>query len=445
MAVRFGSADEEEPMTAQRGFGRVGSVLLAAVALAAVAKAGVIVVDPGGGDGTAQLTTALNDALDGDIVLVRAGIYTYSTSPYLYTIDGKGLTLTTDAAAPPTLGALQIRNVPAGSTVTVRGLTLGMSVVPVEGGPSSPGVYAHDDPGNVWIEDCTLNGANGSDLFLLGNLAGQPGLRTESAPSVTVQRCTVNGGRGANFKMFGLIKLYSTSGGAGLDSDLGSSISMHECTLLGGQGGNGPTFPGTDFGSGGDGAGVHGNSTLHLAGCSLTGASNGTNTNEFDEAGSGVNFEFGTVFQRDSTFTPGVLVPTGVAGVPAWPSMIYVHSEPAPARSLVVSSPLQEGAPGTIAVDGEPGDAVTLLIALHSGWTLLQSKQGVLELNPLPALLLLPLGTTDAGGNLSLPFITPNLPPSTLGVTIPMQMLVSSGDGLTLEASSALIWLDSSL
>ena len=86
-------------MSRRTGSARLGLLVLATAALAPLAEAGVIVVDPAGGDGSALLQAALDDATNGDIVVVRAGTYALPASER-YVVAG-GVTLVADADSPP--------------------------------------------------------------------------------------------------------------------------------------------------------------------------------------------------------------------------------------------------------------------------------------------------------------------------------------------------------
>jgi hypothetical protein len=416
------------------------------LSLATTAAAGVIVVDPGGGNGAAALQAALAGAADGDIVLVRAGIYTSFASPSYYTIAGKGLTLTTDAATPPVLGPLEVEQVPAGSTAFVRGLVLGQSAVPTMLGSAAPGLDAHDNAGTVWIEDCTLAGMDGNGLLFIGNSSGAPGASLSNCAGVVLQRCSLTGGRGANYSSVTGIKYYATNAGDALRATGESRVTARECSFQGGVGGSGQTIsPGIESASGGDGAFLQ-HATIDLADCTLTGGSNGSgNLTTFDQAGNGLTLEWATATQRGCSFTGAALVPAGVPSLPVWPGLEFVTDYPSSARGFAISSPLQEGQVGSFEVDGEPGDVVTLLLALEAGFAPLASKQGVLTLSPLPALLLVPLGPTDGSGQLSGGFTAPPLPAALMGATLPLQIVVQNSGTTTLEGSSAFVWLDASL
>ncbi|HTE05744.1 MAG TPA: hypothetical protein VK824_06060 [Planctomycetota bacterium] len=430
---------------------RAGSVILLTLGLSLRAQAGVVVVDPGGGSGSAALQAALTAAADGDVVLVRAGSYLLPADQR-FVVAGKGLTLATDAVAPPMLPGLEVSGVPSGSSFFVRGFTLGPVTWKAENAiVSVPTVLAHDNSGAVWIEDCAITGRLGSFLVLFGFqtlVDGSPAVSLADCAGVTLQRCSLTGGKGIYSSNQVGFDTFSTSGGAGLTVN-GSSASLHDCTLLGGAQGDGFYNEFLPNG-GGAGAVVQLESTVLFAGCSVTGGPNGVQPDFADgtveSPGNGLTVSSDTtaVLTRDSAFAGGTLMPPGIPGVPISAPAGSVVTLAAPARSFTVTSPLKEGAAGALTVNGEPGDLAMLLVSAGAGWSEIPSRQGVLVLATDP-LLLFTLGATDGRGNFSLGFTMPSLPAGTLGATIPMQLLVSSaGDG-TLEAASALTWLDSSL
>jgi hypothetical protein len=424
---------------------RVGSLVLATLALATLAQAGVIVVDPGGGDGAALLQATLAAAGEGDIVLVRAGSYELGPGQR-FLIDGKGLTLVTDTSPAPVLCGLEIIEISMGSTATVRGFTIGP--VSASNGIAIASLEARSASGGVWVEDCTLVGQAGSTLLMPGLTSqGAPAVSIYNCDAVTLQRCSLTGGRGQDYggKPLGT-DLMATSGGPGL-TVRESTVSVHDCTLLGGNGGDGKSWTGGLPGGGGPGAFMHFDSTVLFAGCTATGGSNGTNTHADDAAGDGLTVSDSScaALLRDSTFVAGAVVPEGVPGAAIAAPAGTTETYTAAARHFVVTGPVQEGAAGTLSVDGEPGDVATLLLALQTYWTSFQSRQGVLVLSPLNGFHIVPLGATDVNGDLTVGFTAPNLPASLMGITIPMQLLVSNGGVLTLEAASAFVWLDSSL
>ena len=439
-----------------RDVGVLGLAVTAAATLAPSARAGVIVVDPGGGDGAALLQTALVDAVDGDIVLVRDGTYVLPASQR-FLITNKGLTLATDAATPPTLSGLEVHHMVTGQVTIVRGFTLGP--VTWDDGVEVPTVFVHDTDGVVWIEDCAIVGRQGAAHynFIGYDLRdGSPAVQAGNAVTtlqpgtwLTLQRCTLTGGKGVqSTKPLGT-DTGSSSGGPAL-SVWGAGLSLHECTLQGGNAGNGFFWP-FKVADGGDGARLQGSEVL-FAGCDVRGGSNGSQLplggdDSSDAAGNGLTVSSGKALLRDSSFASGTVVSVGVPGVAIEqdPFGFGTYTMPAPARSFSLTSPLQEGASGSLHIDGEPGDFDLLIVGTVATSYTLSGNQGVLVVNPFPVLHLLPLGAADANGDIDFNFTMPNLPASAMGTRLLMQLAVQSGGGVTLEASSALAWLDSSL
>src|SRR5262245_14504231 len=92
--------------------------LSCALVVSASAQSAVLVVDRAHPSGTfATVADAVSAAADGDIILVRSGLYG------AVVVDGKGLAIVNDAGSVG-LDRLVIRNLPAQSVVTVRGIDL---------------------------------------------------------------------------------------------------------------------------------------------------------------------------------------------------------------------------------------------------------------------------------------------------------------------------------
>ena len=123
-----------------------------------------------------------------------------------------------------------------------------------------------------------------------------------------------------------------------------------------------------------------------------------------------------------------------------------VTSFSAPARDLSISSPLREGQPGTLTIQGEVGDFAWVIVSLGAAYQPLAPKQGVLLLDSSVLLLPVAVGViTSPSGTLTVPFVTPQLNPVLKGLTVPMQLAVQAGGVTTLESVTLLGWLDSTL
>jgi len=221
--------------------------LLVLVVLAGAAQAGVIVVDPNGGSGGgALLQAALDGAVDGDILLLRAG----GCSDQGLTLSGKRPALVNDAQGLEI--ALRRLNVtlPTGDgTLLLRGLTLSPPALDTTAGA---GLFVSVSFATttlaVWIEDCVATGG----LADVDGPAGlptfaHPGIVLAFVPRVTIIRTTARGADG--FDEVPQVDP-ATAGAAGLHATLGTII-VHESSFTGGHGGDGTGgFFGTNGGPG---------------------------------------------------------------------------------------------------------------------------------------------------------------------------------------------------
>jgi hypothetical protein len=423
------------------------SVAFAAALLAVLASpawATIVVAAAGGGDFT-SLQAALDAAADGEQVLVRSGAYAANPGQWRLRLAGKGLSIVADTGAVVTLPGLEISDVPAGHWVMLRGLTLGPVALL---GPEAS-LLVTSTGGTVWAEDCTITGRNGEkNLFFSINTWGSPAVRVDAGGAATLVDCSVKGGWGAwHSSQPG--QFDPTPGGAGVEV-IGGRLAVHGGSITGGDGGynqiEGAFAAPPD---GGDGIVVLGAGFAHVAGALVTGGTNGGfNQVDTDQAGDGLHLTdgVGKAWLRGATLVAGAVLPVGQPGLPLNAPAGTVTTFTAPVRTLDVTSPLREGQPGTLTVQGQPGDAVLLLVALGAGFQPLSGKQGVFLLDP--SVLLLPVALaviTDPSGTLAVPFITPDLNPALEGLTVPLQLGIVAGGQATLENGTLLAWLDAGI
>lgn len=182
---------------------------LAALFLATPAFADVLTVGPSGQMFTTP-QAAVNAALDGDVILIRAGAY------FSFTIDGKALTVVGGPSVslrPP----LTIRNLSASQTVTISAVN--WSVVAAD--PAQPGIAIENCAGRVRVQDC-----------LVRSIDTEPAARVDASPQVSFARCTLAGAAGFHndFDPVGP--------GAGL-LVTHSTVALYSTDVLGGIGGSG--------------------------------------------------------------------------------------------------------------------------------------------------------------------------------------------------------------
>lgn len=231
-------------------------------ALAAPVAAGnVHVVSPPGGGGTfTSLHAAVGAAQNGDIVLVRPGVYDGLQYPQEPLIIGKSLTVHGDTTAGgvvklrfPIVAAPPDNNLP----ITLRSLVVdatgqfalavGRSAFLAEycDFTAAPGAWTCvTAPGGAFVR-CTINGP-GADPIAPG---GTPGTGVDAQGGVgetlAFYMCTIRGGNGQDGSSFPSMKLPSP-GREAIRSLIQGTILLDRCDLIGGDGGDGAAGP---FGS----------------------------------------------------------------------------------------------------------------------------------------------------------------------------------------------------
>ncbi len=216
------------------------------------AHAGVLTV---GGPGAAftDLQPAVDAALDGDVILVRANVTSVM-------VTGKSLSIVADQASNLTLnGNAAITGVPAGGLVLMAGFDLSAN-------PNTL-VQVINCIGAVRLQDMSMTTMN-----YLGSV-GQYPLEIQNSSDVAVTNCQMRGADGISFGPG------SQTGGAFGAYVRNSTVSFHGCTLRGGRGANGGfssmlvPLSGTQ---GADGLFAAGTSSVFLSGCTLIGGDGGT-------------------------------------------------------------------------------------------------------------------------------------------------------------------------
>lgn len=324
----------------------------------AIAAGTVHVVDPNGGSGVfLDVSQAVNQAVDGDTILVKSGVFNNLT------IDGKSLTVVSDSAA-VSYAQVTIRNLSPSQSVTVRRFT-SAGLLFVNTGP----VVIENCQGAVVLERATVE-------QFLGNADYQThGISIKNCDRVSLIRCQIKAIEGTS----GSGGFYGSSGGAAVYAT-GSSVAIYDSTLQGGDGGNATSIFGV-FTATSAGPGLWAADGMVLAsGSSFTGGDGGfggeTSPGACDlpnsNGGDGISlFPSGELTLLDCTTIggsagvvasgctpvglPGVAVDTGISGVAA-----YVNEV---ARSFEVSSPAREGGLISLTTHGSPNELTFLLVS----------------------------------------------------------------------------------
>lgn len=428
---------------------RVAPLALALAGLASAARASVLVVGPGA---YTDLQSAIDAAVDGDLILVRYGSATSLASA---TIDGKSLVLVADTGKQPKIaGTLRVRNLLPEQDVVVAGISVT--------GFQSVALELRDNQGSLRFLGGIFAGAYGFNVY------GQPGYHPDGYSAAYITRCddvaftqsAFLGGAGASVDDWWVE--YPTGDGAASVFVRDSHVAFYRCDIEAGAGGSCTDVHDYDGGDGGAAVETP-DAFLFLAGCVLEGGFGGFggDAGAFTQAGSGGTGGDGLRLDGtaqaeaqclDDAITGGVggaagCCGGGFPGADGIPIRVLgggtVNQIPDVARGLDLAWPQHEQVPATLTFEGAPQDRVILFISSGSGFQFSAPFQGTL-LTTTPLIRRLSMGTIDATGTLQAPLTLPPLPAGVEHRTWYLQGLFIDPQGqITLADGTALIILDS--
>lgn len=376
----------------------------------------VHVVDSTGGAGSdfASIGAAVSAAADGDVVLVRAGLYGADTDDLVF-LQAKGLAVVAERGASVRTTSAFVQDLPATTSCLLQGLEF-----EVDDGFSG---RFRQNLGPVWVERCSF-----TPSF---SIHGTSGPVVEACESFVMARSVAFSPALAG-SLFAL---------RGVDSRL----HLFESAIAG--------LPMDDLGLGLRALELE-NSRVELSGTAVLGAE-GRDGNLFlpdgQDGGVGMLIDPGSrAWRLDSDITGGPGGNPFGTGVPGDDGQDIVGggvvvSRPGQSRSLEYTSPVREGEAATMSLHGNPGDTVWLL---HS----VRPARGV-RVPGLAGEILLSaprVGLTasiPAGGVLVLPFTAADLPPGREGRVFYSQAVFrdAQSGSFVLSAPSAFVLLDESL
>jgi hypothetical protein len=425
------------------------SVLLAfGFSSVAAARAGVIVVDPDGGPGQALLQAAIDSAVDGDVIVIKAGQYNSLGTPI--TIAGKAVTIAADTDFMQQVRGAIVSRVPAGRTVVLENLYLGEpDGIPAPGFTS--GLIADlAGGGDLRVQDSWVTGSNGYlDVPTATDFPVYPAAAISGGGTATFLNCRMLGGDGHHHQLDVVLEHHWPQPGAPALVADGSRVALYSCPLFGGNGGSGPDA-GSDPLPDGASAVVMRNGAFVLAyGSTYTGGAEGGNPEPGCTSGDGVRVEAsgGELWVRGTTLVPGTVQAPGTSGQPVGllGGSSTTFTEPAQFFADGGAPVYHEGENMLFFALGHPGDAVVMFVSVQSGCAPLSKLQGVLGLAPTLLIGPIPLGVTGALGSVQLPAIAPHLPAAFDSLLVLAQTLELTPSGPTLGPSRSILLLDAAI
>jgi hypothetical protein len=188
----------------------------------------------GGPGGIPDIQPAVDDACDGDSILVKQGVYSG------FVVAGKSLSIVADAGATPVIhGAVTVQEIDVRQRVFLAGFLIATWGI-------GPPLTARFDQGGVRVEECVL----GRDIPNYASYE-QPALLLDHADDVALATCSLEAGLA-----FDGHHGYDGTPGPPAVRALWSSLALFDCVLEGGNGGSGgdqKDEPNGNGGAGGEG------------------------------------------------------------------------------------------------------------------------------------------------------------------------------------------------
>jgi len=428
---------------------RLVPLCIASVLSSARASADVIVVDDGGGADHTSIQSAVDAAVDGDTILVRAGFYGG------FTIANRSLTVTADAGENVVItGAVRVLDLTITQDVLLAGLT-GAGVPSLSDDLAGHGLVLRNNFGSVRVETSSFTGADNFDATLpedciaFGDNNGFHGALVENCADVVMHRSEFYGGDGLilpdDFTGLGYcgFLLPGGDGGHGVFADA-ARVVISDSVTVGGDG-----EYGGQGGRGGDGYRGLGTGQVVVAGTELAGG----------EGGVGFDFLFGPGGQGgDGILTLGstdtLLRDNATAGGEGGHSVVFEDGADGQgievygtltefsqaARKLSADSPAREGELLSLDFEGVPEDFAVLLYGTPETF-LLPIFQGALLTDATPGVIV--LGTIDGTGQLSLEATVGGIDASLGAIRLSLQgLFVTSTGTATLGSAQDVVLLD---
>jgi hypothetical protein len=392
-----------------------GRVIVAAVALFVTinsAHAGAVrIVDPQGQRNFADIQSAIDAAVDGDVLLVGAGSYAG------FTLDGKSVALfAVPASGVAITGPVIVRNVPSGWSA----LFVGLAVHTTD--PTC--LRLEHDAGDVVLEACGFTGGV-VDPVITG---GYSAVEVVGSPRVVFTSCTFLGGAGHWYH-------FIADNGAAAMRLTDARVAAYGCSFTGGRGGDGYEDPG----SGGAGLTME-NAWLFAAGCSMRGGDGGEGTGDAfgftcGSGGIGLSVRAGSSARLLDVTSRGGIAGHGLDCSDGADVGGPIETLPGSARSFEAPEFSSDRSGWAVAVRGRPGDQVFLNRSLTPVFEYEAALSGVCTSVLPPFATTTPLVTLSGTGNAMLAVRQHLLPDDVVARVYFLQGYVVDGNGATILGS----------
>jgi len=381
------------------------SALVALAPFARAQKVWVVAPAPGPGVDTTSLSVATTVAAEGDIVLVRPGVYDS------FSVVSKSLTVAADTGGAVTVANdVYVLNLTAQQRVSLRGLKIH---TPFAITPSERCALTLDScAGPVLVEDCEIFSS------YTNNESGSPGLRASNCASVAFTRCSVRGAKGFPGPLGG----NASRGGWGVLDDA-STMFLFDTDSTGGEGGD---MSIGNAGDGGGGVALSGGANLFASGSAIQGGLGGSYTSLGSAGDGGIGLLCWTPSRADLLETTIAGGPGGPLASPGMPGPTFVGDAPPTilsgvARHFVASSPVRELQLVTLGASGIPSEHAGALVSLDPQVGVWPYLFGAPLLLSLANASVIDVGTCDPTGAVSVSLLAPALDPHVKGVVVQLQ------------------------
>lgn len=419
---------------------------LAFVAFAVAADADVLVVAAGGAAPFTEIQAAVDAASDGDVILVKSGVYSsfVTRNVDLSIVADVGQTVQID-------GAIRVGAIASTRTLLLSGLrATGSNSL---GGSARHGLNAQNADGLVLVQDCQLLGAT-HVASVPCSFAGA-GAHLTQCRNVAFVRCELRGG-GPQPSGSGSIG----NGGAGMESD-DSNVALYGTSVLGGSAGLYVECT-SAYGYGDGGNGGHGivrtspaTSALFAANTTVAGGAGADGVDPVPNCsctfgGSGGNAVLGApnagwVQSSIGGGLPGIgTCALGCGGSFGYPSPAITFA--GTARTVAARNPIvaREGQTLQLSIRGLSGDQVELVWVQRNAFALSPALDGVRHYSLRHPQPVMPLGVIPGGNALPLAWNVAELGAGVQGTRVLYQPVHRAASGEVKQGQPfAVVLLDS--